>query len=58
MTRTYGAKAAMAGDDVKVLELEGDHFTVIDPAQPFWADILDWIRPRTRPDARVEHING
>jgi acetyl esterase/lipase len=45
LTRQYMSVARAAGDDVTAhIEPAGDHFFVLDPGQPFWRDVLAWIR--------------
>nr|WP_281496895.1 prolyl oligopeptidase family serine peptidase [Ornithinimicrobium sp. F0845] len=40
----YVARARAAGDSVTELLLPGvDHLTLIDPAQPHWADVVRWM---------------
>lgn len=43
-SRTYVATARAAGADASLLEVEGDHFTVIDPASAAWASTTAWLR--------------
>jgi acetyl esterase/lipase len=40
----YVAAARAAGDRVTVIEGDGDHFTLIDPASRVWADTMDRVR--------------
>jgi acetyl esterase/lipase len=42
-SQRYADAALVAGDDVEVVVLPGDHFTVIDPASELWAVVLDAI---------------
>jgi acetyl esterase/lipase len=44
-SRTYVDAALAAGGEASLLEVEGDHFTVIDPASEAWASTLTWLRP-------------
>jgi acetyl esterase/lipase len=43
-SRTYVDAARAAGGEASLLEVEGDHFTVIDPASQAWASTLAWLR--------------
>ncbi|WP_432486741.1 alpha/beta hydrolase [Kineococcus sp. SYSU DK018] len=49
ISRAFAAAAAAAGDDVLVLEDEGDHFSVIDPRSGIWPGIVDLVLSRVRP---------
>jgi acetyl esterase/lipase len=40
MHRGYAAAARAAGDRVNEIELDGDHFTLIDPGSRLWADTV------------------
>jgi acetyl esterase/lipase len=42
-SQRYADAAAVAGDDVQVVVLPGDHFTVIDPASELWAATVEAI---------------
>lgn len=42
-SRAMASRAAEAGDTVELLEVEGDHFAVIDPQGRAWARTLDWM---------------
>jgi hypothetical protein len=46
MSRAHVAAAHAAGDPAELLEIDGDHFTVIDSAAPVWDDVLAWISRR------------
>lgn len=35
--------AEAAGDDVELSTVDGDHFVVIEPRDPSWALVLDWL---------------
>lgn len=48
----YARRAREAGDAVEILEVPGDHFTVIDPGGPAWAATLDWM------DRRMGNVAG
>ena len=48
VSRTVARDAAAAGDDVVLVEGEGDHFSVIDPASTLWAAVVDLLEARTR----------
>jgi acetyl esterase/lipase len=37
----YAAAATAAGGDAALIETHGDHFTLIDPASPDWAVVMD-----------------
>lgn len=39
----FVAAAVAAGDDAELATVEGDHFTVIDPEDPSWERVLDWL---------------
>lgn len=49
MARAFARAATAAGDDVTHLEADGDHFSVIDPAAPIWADVVRLVLARIRP---------
>jgi hypothetical protein len=36
----YVAAATAAGGTARLVELHGDHFTLIDPAAPDWAEVI------------------
>ena len=36
----YVAAATAAGGRARLVELSGDHFTLIDPAAPDWAEVI------------------
>jgi acetyl esterase/lipase len=42
-SRTYVAAAGAAGADAELVELDGDHFVVIDPTSAAWATQLDLL---------------
>ncbi|WP_432512420.1 alpha/beta hydrolase [Kineococcus sp. SYSU DK001] len=51
-SRRFADAALAAGDDVRVVEDDGDHFSVIDPAAPVWARVVDLLeRVRAAPAA-------
>jgi hypothetical protein len=37
---SYVEAARAAGQDAQLLEVEGDHFTVADPASPTWSTVV------------------
>jgi len=39
----FVAAAQAAGDDAELSTVDGDHFVVIDPTDPSWALVLDWL---------------
>ena len=39
----FVAAAKAAGDDARLVAVEGDHFVVIDPASEAWAAVLDFL---------------
>ena len=44
VSRAYARAAREAGDEVDVVELEAeDHFGHIDPANPLWAAVVQWL---------------
>lgn len=43
-SRAYVAAARAAGGEATLLEVEGDHFTVIDPTSTAWASTVTWLR--------------
>ncbi|GAA4087136.1 alpha/beta hydrolase family protein [Nocardioides kongjuensis] len=43
-SRTYVDAARATGGEASLLEVEGDHFTLIDPASQAWASTLTWLR--------------
>jgi acetyl esterase/lipase len=43
MSRRYVRAARAAGDDVALVEADGDHFTVIDPASAIWQRTADLL---------------
>ncbi|WP_432521925.1 alpha/beta hydrolase [Kineococcus sp. SYSU DK006] len=45
-SRRYAAAARAAGDDVAVLEEDGDHFSVVDPRTRVWQRTLDLVAAR------------
>jgi len=45
-SRTFAAAALAAGDDVALVEDEGDHFAVIDPASAVWTRVADLLEDR------------
>jgi acetyl esterase/lipase len=45
-SEAYAAAASDAGDPVTFWQVAGDHFVVIDPHTPLWADTLTWIVDR------------
>lgn len=42
-SETFVAAALAAGDDAELATVEGDHFAVIDPTDPSWTLVLDWL---------------
>ncbi|MGY1723264.1 alpha/beta hydrolase [Blastococcus sp. SYSU DS0533] len=44
--RSFAAAAEAAGDDVTVLEEDGNHFSVIDPDHPMWESIVGLVRSK------------
>lgn len=40
------AYAAVAGEPVELVRVDGDHFTVIDPRDPSWERTMDWVGAR------------
>lgn len=42
-SENFVAAARVAGDDAELATVEGDHFVVIDPEDPSWALVLDWL---------------
>jgi hypothetical protein len=51
MGRSFAAAARAAGDDVVLLEGEGDHFALIDPGAPIWSRVVTLAASRTSPAA-------
>jgi acetyl esterase/lipase len=43
LTRTYGAVASAAGDDVAIVEPRGDHYDVLNTGSDVWNAVLDAI---------------
>jgi acetyl esterase/lipase len=44
VTASYAETARAAGDEVEIVELAGeDHFGHIDPANPLWAAVVQWL---------------
>ncbi len=43
-SQRYVEATRAAGGDATLVEVEGDHFTVIDPASSAWASTLTWLR--------------
>jgi acetyl esterase/lipase len=44
ISRAFAEAARTAGDDVELVELEGeDHFGHIDPANPLWTAVVRWL---------------
>ena len=41
--RSYAARAAAAGDDCRLVELETDHFQPIDPRSPVWPILVSTV---------------
>jgi len=39
----FVAAALAAGDDAELATVDGEHFAVIDPADPSWTLVLDWL---------------
>jgi acetyl esterase/lipase len=39
LANAYGAKVVAAGDQATVVQVKGDHFNVIAPGQPQWAEV-------------------
>lgn len=42
-SQDFVAAARSAGDDAELATVEGDHFVVIDPGDPAWRLVLDWL---------------
>ncbi len=42
-SEVFVAAATAAGDDAELVTVDGDHFAVIDPDDPSWAVVLDWL---------------
>ncbi len=42
-SQDFVAAARAAGDDAELATVEGDHFVVIDPDDPAWMLVLDWL---------------
>ncbi len=42
-SQDFVAAARAAGDDAELAAVEGDHFVVIDPDDPAWMLVLDWL---------------
>lgn len=42
-SETFVEAALAAGDEAELSTVDGDHFVVIDPADPSWALVLDWL---------------
>ncbi len=42
-SQDFVAAARAAGDDAELATVEGDHFVVIDPGDPAWMLVLDWL---------------
>lgn len=45
--RQYAARARAAGDDCVLVELDADHFQLIDPRSATWPDVLDIVTSLT-----------
>ncbi|MGY4098790.1 alpha/beta hydrolase family protein [Nocardia sp. R16R-3T] len=46
-SRAYVSAAESAGDQISLLELRGvDHFQVIDPGEPSWLSVTQWLEDR------------
>ncbi|WP_433787789.1 alpha/beta hydrolase family protein [Actinomycetospora sp. CA-101289] len=43
ISRRYVELARAAGDDAEFVEVEGDHFTLVDPTHPTWPTVLATI---------------
>ena len=43
VSRAFAAAAQRAGDDVVLVEGEGDHFSVIDPSSAIWPAVLELV---------------
>lgn len=57
MSRRYAAAARAASDPVTVLEGDGDHFTLIDPASRVWRDTLaEVVRELGSPDDQTPRV--
>lgn len=48
VSRTFAAAAAAAGDDVVLVEGEGDHFAVVDPGSAVWSSVVGLVSARLR----------
>lgn len=46
VSRAFAAAAAAAGDDVLLVEGEGDHFAVVDPGSALWAAVVEVLTAR------------
>lgn len=42
-SRRYASAAEVAGDEVDLVALPGDHFAVVDPTDPLWQTVLDAV---------------
>lgn len=42
-SQNFVAAARSVGDDAELATVEGDHFVVIDPGDPAWMLVLDWL---------------
>ncbi|MEZ0493131.1 alpha/beta hydrolase [Kineococcus sp. TBRC 1896] len=51
-SRRFAAAARSAGDEVHVVEDEGDHFSVVDPSSTVWAAVVDLLDPLRRGDVQ------
>lgn len=45
-TETYARLAAAAGDDVEVVYVTGDHFSMLDPGHPAWLEVVERLPER------------
>lgn len=43
LSASYGAAARAAGDDVELVEVPGDHFSIIDTGSAVWAKVLEVV---------------
>ncbi|WP_205705092.1 alpha/beta hydrolase family protein, partial [Kineococcus indalonis] len=43
LSRAFAAAAQRAGDDVVLVEGEGDHFSVVDPASAIWPSVVELV---------------
>jgi len=48
ISRSFAAAARAAGDDVLVVEADGDHDDVIDPRSTIWPAVVDLVRSAAR----------